>query len=77
MRHTDAQTSFVISVDFKLSGAPCTYSGRLTPTSPPGSREGRSSLLSTHLGSLIPEFTVEVVFIVLVSSLMHTLKILQ
>lgn len=77
MGHTDAQTSFVIPVDFKRGGAPCTYSGHLTPTSAPGSREGRSSLLSTHLGSLITEFTMEVVFIVLVSSLMHALEILQ
>ena len=62
---------------FKLGGVPCTYSGRLTPTSAPGSREERSSLLSTHLGSLITEFTMEAVFIVLVSSFMHTLKLLR
>ena len=62
---------------FKLGGVPCTYSGHLKPTLAPGSREGRSSLLSTHLGSLITEFTMEAAFIVLVSSFMHTLKILQ
>lgn len=78
MRHTYAQSLFVISLNFKLGGVSYTFSGHLTPKLQLPAPENGVVYSSFKARSFLTEFTVEVVFIVLVSSLMHTLqKILQ